>query len=82
MSINQKLQINQLERLKKPWFVIVCWTIQLGVKSPTIKGRICQESGIFPWVATTLGKQHNLSTWEGAQDLWQITKGSLTNTNT
>ncbi len=71
MSISKKLQINQLEPLKKPWFVIVSWIIQLGVKSPTTKGRMCPESGIFPWVVA-LGNQHNLSTWGGAQDLQQI----------
>jgi hypothetical protein len=80
MFINKKLQINQLEPLKNPWFVIFCSTIQLGVKSPTIKGRMCQKNGIFSWAVVALGKQNNLSTWGGAQDLWQITKANLTNT--
>jgi hypothetical protein len=36
-----------------------------------VKGRVCQEGGIFPWVVI-LGMEHNLSTQGGAHDLQQI----------
>lgn len=43
----------------------------VGLNCMFVKGRVCQEDGIFPWVAI-LGMEHNLSTQGGAHDLQQI----------
>ncbi len=43
----------------------------VGLNCMFVKGRVCQEGGIFPWV-TILGMEHNLSTKGGAHDLQQI----------